>query len=226
MTELARVGDDPLVFVTMAFDPRALGLQNFFVDPAMFSSTESFRRAGFEVPERGHDLIMVGSHPMVKGYLFKKYKNHIAAKEQHENYLRRIDGARRLRSFIAERQLRHIITPQKWLYDLPPAFTAAGRDPHVLVVEQFQILDEAASIRAYGNIADAVLNELCEVIFRFRGLDSSARNVVFTTRGQIAFIDTENWSRKKKRYFKFIREYLSKKNRKRAKRIFKKLEDA
>jgi len=70
-----------------------------------------------------------------------------------------------------------------------------------------------------------VLDELCEVLFRFRGLDSSARNVVFTTRGQIAFIDTENWSRREKRYLKYIRDYLSKKNRKRAKRIFEKLED-
>lgn len=210
----------------MVFDPRSRDLQKLFVDPGMFGSTESFRAAGFEVPRRGRDLIMVGSHKTVPGHLFKKYGNHISAKEQYENYQRRIEGANKLRSFIAEKQLRHIIVPQKWLCDLPPTFAARDRDAHVLVVEQLQILDEKATIRAYGNITEAVLNELCEVLFRFRGLDSGAKNVVLTTRGQIAFIDTEKWSRKKKkRYLKHIREYLSKKNRERAKKIFEKLED-
>ena len=93
------------------------------------------------------------------------------------------------------------------------------------VLEQLQILNEGASLRAYRDITETALDELCEMLFRFRGLNSGAKNVVLTTRGQIAFIDTEKWSRKKKHYLKHIRGYLSKKNRERAKRLFEKRED-
>jgi len=204
----------------MPFNPASLDLKKLFAVPGMFDSNDSFRAAGFAAVNRGPYLIMVGSHKEAQGYLFKKYRNHISLKEQHKNYVRRIEGVQKLRAFIAKRRLQHIVAPQKWLYELPRSFSSHGRSSYVLIVERLMILDEEASKQKYRHISKDVLRELCTVLVKFRGLDSTARNMVFTEAGQIAFVDTENWDRRKKSWLRYIGPQLSKKRLALAEEIF------
>jgi hypothetical protein len=139
---------------------------------------------------------MVGKHKRVKGYLFKKYSDDVALDVQYANYVKRVEGARRFRALIAEKQLRHIAVPQKWLYELPREFSSGKPSyipSYVLVVERLKILSNDKSRREYKRIDEEVLRDLCIVLHTFRGLDFAVKNMPFTKDGQIAFIDTEHW---------------------------------
>lgn len=198
-------------------------------DPDMFDSTKSFKKAGFDVVERTRDTrIMAASHDDAKGYLFKKYNNDRRADEQLENYQIRIEGARLLRALIDERGLRNIVVPRKWLYELPAQFATERkglrRPSYVLIVEKFKILEDSKS--EYGSIDKQTLRELCAVVYRFPGLDSTPKNVPFTKDGKIAFIDTESWERHEgRRHLKYIGEYLSADRLELARDIFDELEE-
>jgi hypothetical protein len=203
-----------------------------FVDPNMFDSRDDFRDAGFDVLGRSSDSkIMVGSHPSARDYLFKKYARDISLKEQHGNYLRRVEGVRRLRALITDKDLQSVIVPRKQLYELPSKFGSRDRSSYVLIVERLPILDSDRSERAYHRIDEDVLRDLCTVCYMFPGLDSNAKNIPFTEDGRIAFIDTEHWDRhsdrhkRKKPYLRHIHGYLSHAGRDLAEKIFKELED-
>jgi hypothetical protein len=155
--------------------------RRLFTDPAMFDSRDDFRAAGFDVLGRSSDSkIMVGSHSSAMGYLFKKYARDISLEEQRENYLRRIEGVRRLRLFIADENLQHVIVPRKQLLELPREFGSRKQSSYVLVVDRLPILDDVASERRYRQIDAGVLRDLCTVCYMFPGLDSNSKNVPFT----------------------------------------------
>jgi hypothetical protein len=206
-------------------DPEALGLDRLFVKPSMFDSRDAFRAAGFDGPRQFRSgQIMVGAHASVPGYLFKKYPNEVSLDDQHDNYDRRLEGAERLRRFVEKHALGRIVVPHKWLYKLPDTFFDHRRSSYVLVVERLPILDEYESVKRYREIDKDLLTQLCMVLFEFRGLDSTPRNVAFTADDQIAFVDLENWQREPRTYLRYIGEHLSKKRRHRAEKIFRRLE--
>jgi len=207
-------------------DPLSIDVDALFRDVGMFESRKTWTAAGFRVVDRSNNgKIMVASHPSVRGLLFKKYASDISLEDQHKNYERRIEGARRLRSLVDARRLRHVAVPRKWLVELPRAFSRRGPS-HVLVVEQLDVLDDDQTAAAYRQIDPGVLAELCFVVFRFRGMDSNTKNIPFVADGRIAFIDTEHWDRgSSKSYLHHINGQLSSDRRKMAKRIFEQLED-
>jgi hypothetical protein len=79
----------------------------------------------------------------------------------------------------------------------------------VLVVERLSLLKTRPSKQRYREMDDDTLRELCAVLLAFRGLDSGIRNMPFTDRGQIAFVDTERWHAEKKKPLRHLREYLT-----------------
>jgi hypothetical protein len=193
----------------MSADPRSsVNLVEIFRDPKMFTSRDAWEQAGFKVPDRyDADKILVASHDAIPGYLFKRYADHVDLSKQRRNYERRIEGADHMRAFIARRQLRRISVPRKWLYRLPKSFK---KKSCVLIVERISVLDLFASERAYGSIEPELLGELSIVLHEFYGLDFSMTNAPFTEDGRIAFIDTESWSRHKKRdHLSVIAKYVS-----------------
>jgi hypothetical protein len=192
------------------FAPTSLDLKGLFHETHMFDSTRSWREAGFSVEGRGTESsIMVASHPSAPGYLFKRYSKKVSLKKQLRNYRRRVEGAEKLRAFVASRGLNRIAVPGKYMHDLGHKFSRRGVHAFVLVVERLPLLDSAASKQMYRALDDEGLRQLCVVLVAFRGLDSGVRNVPFTDQGQMAFIDTERWKEKKKITLKRIREYLS-----------------
>jgi hypothetical protein len=186
--------------------------RGLFQEPHMFDSARSWRSVGFSVEGEGvWSSIMVASHPSVPAWLFKKYSNVIPLKEQLENYRRRVEGADKLRAFIADQRLTRLVVPWKQLHALPAEFSRKGPGDHVLVVEKQALLEASASKQMFRKLDREDLRQLCTALLAFRGLDSGVRNVPFTVEGQIAFIDTERWDERRanKIYLRRIREYLS-----------------
>jgi hypothetical protein len=205
------------------FAPTLLDLRQLFRDPAMFDSRSSWRKAAFTVEGNGAESdVMVASHPSAKGYLFKKYNAKISPKKQLENYRCRVEGAQRLQDLITTQHLTRIVVPGKYLHKLPPEFCQKKEPAYVLIVERLTLLDSTRSKQQYRQIDVETLRQLCVVIRMFRGLGSGVRNVPFTDKGQIAFVDTERWADKKKDPLRRINPYLSNERRELAAKILQK----
>ncbi len=207
-------------------DPNSIDMAALFRDADMFESRRAWSAAGFHVIDRENNgKIMVARHPAVRGLLFKKYTPEISLDAQRKNYERRAQGAAQLRSFFDSRRLVHVAVPRKWIVELPRLFCRKEKS-HVLVVEQLDLLSDDQTKAAYQRIDPAVLADLCVVLYRFRGLDSIAKNIPFASDGRIAFIDTEHWDRStSKPYLHRVGEHMSAARRKLAKKIFAQLED-
>lgn len=164
-------------------------LPSLFTNRRMFDSYRRFEAEGFQLVEHAEHKIMSGSHKSARGYLFKKYNNNKDGTKQLVNYLRRIEGARLLRTFIAEHGFTRVVAPRKWLHELPSDFP----ERYLLVVEKFDLASERATARAYHRIGKEQTRELATVLYYFRGLNSTASNLPFTKDDKIAFIDTERW---------------------------------
>jgi hypothetical protein len=203
---------------TAAKLPIAALLKELFTDPGMFDSFDSFSSEGFRLVEHSENKIMSGSHKRARGYLFKKYNNDKPSKKQLKNYMRRIEGARLLRSFIAEHGFQHVVAPQKWLYELPSSFP----EPYLLVVEYLDLVSREDTESSYDRIDKAQLRELATILYYFRGLNSTAANLPFTEDGKIAFIDTERWHHDKD-YLRKVGDRLSEDRRALAEDVYEEL---
>lgn len=176
-------------------------LKALFENSHMFESNDQLKQAGFHpFNKRSQPSLMVASHPAIKGYLIKKFKNEVPQDKQLDNYLDRISGAKALRKFIKVNKLQHIVVPQKWLYRLPKSFAdlQTGERTYILIVEHMDICNGGNNPNGtvgtkYHNMDFDILRELCIVLYYFRGLDSSLRNMPFTHQNTIAFVDTEKW---------------------------------
>lgn len=164
-------------------------LAEIFTDPKMFASFDRFRSAGFSFVDHAENKIMTGSHKRLRGFLVKKYNNDRSSKKQLANYMHRIEGARLLRTFIAEHKLQRVVAPQKYLYELPRSFP----ERYLVIAEKLDLVSRKDTEHAYGNLDKEQARELAMVLYYFRGLNSTAANLPFTEGGQIAFIDTERW---------------------------------
>lgn len=183
-------------------------LGQLFTDPQMFQSLSHFQNEGFKV-KKGHRQLMVGMHPSFQPYLFKKFMNIRTNKMQLENYTRRINNANKIRQYIEEHQFHHLVVPQKWLYELPPAFADKKRKGYILIVENMDIYDDwddpqGQARKLYYNMDKEMLTQLCTVLHDLGGCDAFPRNQPFTRSGKIAFIDTEHLGEKKLHFIKHI----------------------
>lgn len=198
-------------------------IATLFHEPRLFDSEGRLERAGFEVLKGKPGNIIVFSHPSEPGIIFKKYANGTSPDDQLDNYNERLRGAEELSKLIAARQLKHILVPHKHLHELPASFAFKKKSPsYVLICDRMSILPKEKNKALYAkDIDEEVLRELCLVVSRFRGLDSGAYNMPFTTSGQIAFIDTENWrGHQDRKKFEKVEKIMSKRSLKLAERFF------
>lgn len=205
-------------------------LKKIFIHQEMFNSLDHLKNEGFDLISHTEGKIMVAAHPKIENFLIKKFNNNISQKEQLENYMARIAGARALRKFIRENHLSHIIVPQKWLYPLPSSFSdpATGEQTYLLIVEKIDICQGKG--KRNGEVAEKyraidleTLDELCKVVYHFRGLDSAPCNMPFTYQNQIAFIDTECWEENRTEFLPRILPYLTRDRQEYALNLLEKL---
>jgi len=206
-------------------------LKAIFLDSLMFETPHHWQLAGFQVFNRVHRGLMVARYPSINGYLFKKFQNHIPTTNQLDNYLKRITGALALDHFIRRHHLQYIVVPKKWLYLLPKKFSdpKTKERSYILIVEEMDICSGGADplgevAQKYSHIEKETLQELCLVLYHFRGLDSMLHNMPFTYQDKIAFIDTEKWNIKRKGYLRHAMAYLPLDKQQEALMIFQSLE--
>lgn len=158
-----------------------------------YDTEDDWRDSGFRVLPRSAEKIIVAGHRDARSFLFKKYPTAWRSYgEQLELYEERVNGARVLANHLQTHAVDKIVVPRKWLCTLPSRHEVRGKPSYVIVVDRFDLLDRDESERLYRKIDRDLLEDLCAILFRFRGLDFSVRNVPFTRDGKIAFIDTEH----------------------------------
>lgn len=180
--------------------PPEIDLDTLFSKGRALDSARDWRDGGFEIMRGVEGKIIVSSHRSARGYLFKKYDRSFASyDEELELYEERVNGARVLKEHLEAHKVDKIVVPRKWLCTLPSRYDVGKKPSYVIVVDRLDILDRDASERIYRRIDRKVLEDLCLILFLFRGLDFSLRNVPFTRGGDIAFIDTEHVKLTKKK---------------------------
>lgn len=170
-------------------------LPTLFLNPYMFASSKKWEKEGFTV-KLGYK-IMVGFHPSLPGYVIKKFRNNVSPKKQLDNFIKRIEGAKLLKDYIAQHNFTHLTVPEKWLYKLPKCFSITGKETYVLVVENMDIFDDwdnpkGETRRLYYNMDMETVTELCITLHDVGGCDAYLKNQPFTHSGKIAFVDTEH----------------------------------
>lgn len=179
-----------------------------------FDSKFATRDGGFIPMKRAHRGMMTMHHPNAEGLLFKKFlTGSSSAEEERDNFIRRIEGARRLQALIDKHKLKTIIVPEKWLIPLEEE----GR--YILVVQKMDLLSENQSVQKYQKISRPMLGELCLVLNHLRGLDSRIHNMPFTHQNKIAFIDTERWEQFRPEFLRHAMKHLSSQNQDYAKSL-------
>lgn len=184
-------------------------LKMIFSDPTMFESADHLKKAGFKVMH-GHRKLMVGQHPLISQYLFKKFPNSLSQDRQLDNFMKRLRGAEILRNYINDHHFKHLVVPKKWLYKLPKSFSQGDENrAYVLIVENMDIyrdFDKPDGIarQLYYNMDIEMLTELCTILRAVGGCDAFPRNQPFTRSGKIAFVDTEHVGRMKNHFIKHI----------------------
>ncbi len=177
-----------------------------FSDPDILTSREDLEQAGFDLLKHNHRGLVVAKHPQLKNHLIKLFINNVSHDLQIQNYISRIRGAQALQQYIAEKCLKHIVVPKKWL--VPIKQNKLGIF-YVLMVEEQDILSSSECRQAYSLCSDAVLEEICLVVTKFRGLDSVTKNMPLTRDGKIAFIDTEKWKSRRTAFLSHVKPYLN-----------------
>ena len=190
-----------------------------FTNKKMFDSYDDFADEGFELADHAEHKIMAGTHKSVPGHMFKKYNDDKPGKKQVVNYMRRVEGSRLLRAFIAEHGFTRVVAPAKWLYELPSGFP----ERYLVVAERLDLVSEKETLQNYERISKEQVRELATILYYFRGLNSTAANLPFTEDGRIAFIDTERWASDKD-FLRKVGERLPDDRRKLAEEIYEQLD--
>lgn len=175
-------------------------LDRLFHKKRVTQSRDIFEQAGFGNAEmRKPTNIVVGKHPDFKGYLFKVFLDTQPPVCEWCHWLKRIEGAQAIQDCITTHGFQHFRVPKKWIYPLPaepsPPYTSHyHRKNFILIVEDMQILSKEENLKAFKkNMRPKILRELYTILTE-EGLIGSVypKNIPFTHKGDLAFIDTEH----------------------------------
>ncbi len=197
---------------------------------ALFSSArvtlnmKTLTKAGFiKAKPRKFTKLIVTRHPSFPGYIFKLYLDAQRPHKnlpEHEFWKMRVDGANKIRAYLAQYRLEaEFKVPYKWIYLLPKhPLPPEGyyQRQSILVEEDMEILSDRKNKQAWAS--KAVTRELLDTLYLILeelGLRDCAKpdNIPFSKDGRIAFIDTQTHGSKTVHFFK-LNGSLSPKNRK------------
>src|SRR5207302_1572800 len=152
-----------------------------FNDQKIFDDRLFMKDAGFTFFGHYARKLMVCTHPLLKDYVIKKYINFIPMSKQLEGYLKRLKGRKKVASYLKDQNFTNIVVPKKYLFELPENFS----DPitleksYLLIAEKYDLCSIEETQEGYHRISRKALKELCLLLLKFRGLDSSLENLAF-----------------------------------------------
>lgn len=197
--------------------PATKVLDAIFTRSRASADTRSLLKAGFTiVSQKKQSFVTIVRHPKLPGYLFKLYLDtEMRSRDGFPNYtwlLHRCRGAALLRSFIQEREIRHFLVPDKWLYLLPtfPEPTGANPQPFILIETDMPVSSKEKSKHAWETkITPRHLEELYAILSEGHGSVHILGNIPYMSQGKFALIDTEYYGRIHKLHK--VNHFLSKK---------------
>ncbi len=159
-----------------------------------FQDLKSFHDAGFEVLCLKKDrILLVATHPLLKGYVIKAYLNSTSQEIAHSNLqtLRnRIIGALKIKSLIKRYRIQHFTVADKWLYELP--FSTPEHPLFVLLATDMNICTLSESKVAWKTkITPQHLQEFLRIVKGGCASTGLLKNIPYTKDKKFAFIDTE-----------------------------------
>lgn len=177
-------------------------LDRIFSGMRVTLNEDTFAAAGFVTKyNQPRSYIKVASHPLLPGYLVKvTLDSELRLKEDIPSwkwFVRRIEGANKIRQVIRQIGSAYFTVPQKWIYPLPinpptPKSFAYSRKNVILIVEDMEIVSEKENLLAWRNlITPRHLEEFYTITMSAGGASYRASNVPYTKKGKFAFIDTE-----------------------------------
>lgn len=187
--------------------------------PARITANENvFHAAGFTtICQRPRTFVRVARHPLLEGHLIKVYMDtelrKKQGKESWEWFVKRCEGAKKVREVIKKRNIKHFVVADKYIYPLPqnpspPHDRYHTRHLAVLLVTDMNLAPDSVNYRYWErSVTKEQLNELYDIITYARGSSYRPDNICYTNNGQFAFIDTEYPSRGPD--YNSIRHFLS-----------------
>lgn len=205
-------------FVIPDTHPMKNQLNRIFLGRRPTLNERTFVEAGFiTMHVQPRSYIRVAKHPLLPGYLLKVYLDSVTTQKKNKPdyywFVRRCEGAMRIRRSIRKHRFTHFKVARKYIYPLPispfPGKGAAYQQKTVvLLVDNMRITSKQESREAWRTkMTKAHLEELYVIIKESGGDSYRPDNIAYTRDGFFAFIDTEYPHTKPD--FSKIRNYLS-----------------
>lgn len=201
-------------------DPIKACMDHLFLSSRVTEDYDHFIDAGF-LPYyvQPRSFIIVAGHPLLPGYLLKLQLDTELRIKLHkpcwEWFIRRCEGAKKIREIIEENGIKHFVVAEKWLYPLPlepspPQTPDYEQKLLVVLVKDMELVSKEENRKAWNTeITKEHLDELY-LIFK-NAYPSSFRpdNIAYTKNGKFALIDTEYHLSFRPPHFKKIRSHLN-----------------
>lgn len=193
-------------------------LDEIFTKSRATADKNTFKQAGFKTigEQRPRSYIIVAKHRNLPGYLVKvaldSETRKKLKKESWEWFVKRCEGATRIKKIIKAKKIKHFTVPNKYIYLFPENPPPLTREHHLalLLVDDMNLTSQEECLHAWKNyITKAHLDELFIIISKARGSSYRPDNIAYTKDGTFAFIDTEY--PKQTPDYKRIRKYLNSK---------------
>jgi len=187
-------------------------LERVFSTPGVTDSLDSIKALGFQIILSMPQHAVIMQHPSAPGYIFKIYPDSQSETEEGissaEWFLRRCEGASKIRALIQKKGIRHFVVPDKWLYLLPHA----KHHRLLLVATDMNLVTKAETEAAWRqSITRDHLYEFYAIVSAGYGSVELVDNVPYTKEGTFAFIDTEKL--KRRHDLSKVKKHLSKEMR-------------
>lgn len=206
-------------------------LNKLFKKSRVIKNPESLERAGFNIsgPRKFTGLI-VAKHDKTPGYIYKIYtdiQEYYKNVPEYKVWLMRIEGARRIREYVEERQWGdQFKVPQKWIYIIPEgSYVDKGYyvKETVLVEEDMDLLSKKDNLKMWKGdfVTPALLDQIYSILKDIGLLDcAKPDNIPFSTDLKIAFIDTQTFDASIVSYER-LTPFLNKPNKKHWRHLIK-----
>ncbi|MFA6915989.1 MAG: hypothetical protein WC222_06300 [Parachlamydiales bacterium] len=211
-----RARDEIAPFMLPSNHPLKSTVENLFGIERVTLNEEAFANAGFvTLYSQPRSFIKVARHPLLPGYLVKTVLDSEPRQKKGmqswEWFVRRCVGAKLMQKVIRNKRCQYFIVPQKYLHPLP-AYPEVpdnySRQIAILLVEELDLVSEEENLLAWKTkITKEHLKELYSILTHSPGITLRPDNIVYTTDGKFAFIDTEYL--RARPYLSNIKHYLS-----------------
>jgi hypothetical protein len=180
--------------------PAKRGLDEIFSKQRVIQSEETFSSAGFgKVKYRGEYKIILGKHRSIPGVVLKIFLDTQPFVDEWRNWLRRIEGAKVIQTYLTEKQFKKFKVPKKWIYPIPqyPAPSEGFecyRKNFILVAEDMSIKNHDEIKKDYKNLKKKNVSQLFMILRDLVLYDSIyIDNTPSTMQESFAFVDTEHF---------------------------------